>query len=76
MWFTVRLTIYLKSDPFMCIVLSHTHTHTHTHTLKVSHIPTNQIMVLKINKRTTGSMKMHLKEVELLKKLHHPNILQ
>jgi hypothetical protein len=32
-------------------------------------------MVLKMNKRT-GDRKMQIKEVELLKKLHHSNILQ
>lgn len=40
---------------------------------QVRHTPTGQVMVLKRNKRKTQSM---LKEVELLKRLHHPNILQ
>jgi len=60
----------------------HTYTHcppsTHIqHTLtpsQVQHIPTDEIMVLKINKRMNGAKKM--KEVELLKRLSHPNILQ
>ena len=61
--------------------LTHTHTYTHAHTLtlthtctQVRHIPTDEVMVLKLNKRMTGIKKM--KEVELLKKLYHPNILQ
>ena len=41
---------------------------------QVRHIPTDEIMVLKINKRMNGAKKM--KEVELLKRLSHPNILQ
>lgn len=40
---------------------------------KVEHVPTNQVMVLKVNKRLNGAKTM--KEVELLKKLSHPNIL-
>ena len=47
--------------------------YTRAHT-QVCHIPTDQVMVLKLNKRMTGMKK--LKEVELLKKLHHPNILR
>ena len=42
---------------------------------QVRYIPTNDIMVLKINKsKMNGAKKM--KEVELLKRLSHPNILQ
>ena len=62
-------------------ILTHTYTHTHAHTrthmhthIQVRHIPTDEVMVLKLNKRMTGIRK--LKEVELLKKLYHPNILQ
>lgn len=40
---------------------------------KVRHKPTEEVMVLKLNKKMTGIKKM--KEVELLKKLYHPNIL-
>lgn len=40
---------------------------------QVRHKPTGQLMVLKRNKKKTVSM---LKEVELLKQLKHPNILQ
>ena len=42
--------------------------------VQVRHIPTNRIMVLKMNKNAT-SVKS-LREVELLKQLHHPNTLQ
>ena len=41
---------------------------------QVRHIPTNQVMVLKVNKRLTFTKT--LKEVELLQRLSHPNILQ
>ena len=41
---------------------------------KVRHIATDEIMVLKINKRMNGVRKRN--EVELLKRLSHPNILQ
>jgi serine/threonine protein kinase len=42
---------------------------------KVRHVPTDQIMVLKMNKNATNSLKS-LREVELLKMLHHPHTLQ
>ena len=64
---------------FVCGVLSNTYSQchslslSHTHT-QVEHVPTNQVMVLKVNKRLNGAKTM--KEVELLKKLSHPNILQ
>ena len=56
------------------------YTHTLTHTgasvcvgdwVQVRHIPTDEVM---LNKRMTGFRK--IKDVELLKKLYHPNILQ
>ena len=48
------------------IIITHTHSH-----IQVRHIPTDEVM---LNKRMTGFRK--IKEVELLKKLYHPNILQ
>lgn len=41
--------------------------------LQVRHKPTGQLMVLKRNKKKTVSL---LKEIELLKRLQHVNILQ
>lgn len=42
--------------------------------VQVRFSPTGEIMVLKLNKR--ASSVKSLREVELLKKLRHPNVLQ
>ena len=42
--------------------------------VKVKHVSSGQIMVLKKNIKATGTKTM--REVELLRKLSHPNIVQ
>ena len=63
----------LPPPPFHTLTHSPSHSSPHL-SPKVRHITTDEIMVLKINKRMNGVRKRN--EVELLKKLSHPNILQ